>query len=70
MKNYLRYVYAILAVPVIVLTRFALMPLIGPGTPYVTLFPVSVAVAFQHFIDVVKSIEQFWLTVVTLPPKS
>jgi len=45
MKNYLRYLYAILAVPVIVLLRYALMPLIGPGVPYVTLFPVSVGVA-------------------------
>ena len=44
-RSYLRYIYAILAVPVIVLTRFALMPLVGPGVPYVTLFPVSVAVA-------------------------
>jgi len=45
MKNYLRYFYAILAVPVIVLLRYALMPLVGPGVPYLTLFPVSVGVA-------------------------
>jgi signal transduction histidine kinase len=45
MKNFSRYIYAILAVPVIILMRFALMPLIGPGVPYVTLFPISVAVA-------------------------
>jgi PAS domain S-box-containing protein len=45
MKNYLRYFYALLAVPVIVLLRYALMPLVGPGVPYVTLFPVSVGVA-------------------------
>jgi len=45
MKSYLRYVYAILAVPVAILLRFALVPLIGPGTPYITLFPVTVAVA-------------------------
>ena len=45
MKNYIRYVYAILAVPVAVLLRFALIPLIGPGTPYVTMFPVTVVVA-------------------------
>lgn len=45
MKNFSRYIYAILAVPVIILTRLALMPLIGSGIPYITLFPVSVAVA-------------------------
>ena len=45
MKNHLRYFYALLAVPVMVLLRYALMPLIGPGVPYVTLFPVSVGVA-------------------------
>jgi PAS domain S-box-containing protein len=45
MKNYLRYVYAILAVPLIVLLRFALLPLIGYGIPYITLFPVTVGVA-------------------------
>ena len=45
MKSYLRYVYAILAVPVAIILRFALLPLVGPGTPYITLFPVSVAVA-------------------------
>ena len=44
-RSFSRYIYAILAVPIIVLTRYALMPLIGPGVPYVTLFPVSVAVA-------------------------
>jgi PAS domain S-box-containing protein len=45
MKSYLRYVYAILAVPVAIILRFALLPLTGPGTPYITLFPVTVAVA-------------------------
>jgi len=45
MKNYLRYVYAILAVPVAIVLRFALMPLIGHGVPYITLFPVTVGVA-------------------------
>ena len=45
MKNYLRYFYALLAVPLAVLLRFALMPLIGTGIPYITLFPVTVAVA-------------------------
>lgn len=45
MKNYLRYFYAILAVPVIVLLRYAIMPLVGAGVPYLTLFPVSVGVA-------------------------
>jgi PAS domain S-box-containing protein len=44
-RSYLRYIYAILAVPLIILLRFGLSPLIGPGIPYVTLFPVSVAVA-------------------------
>ncbi|MGA2171810.1 MAG: PAS domain S-box protein [Sedimentisphaerales bacterium] len=45
MRSYLRYLYAILAVPLVVLLQFSLLPLTGPGTPYVTLFPVSVAVA-------------------------
>jgi two-component system, chemotaxis family, response regulator Rcp1 len=31
---------------------------------------ITKPVDFQHFIDVVKSIKQFWLTVVTLPSKS
>lgn len=31
---------------------------------------ITKPVDFQHFIDVVKSIENFWLSVVTLPPKS
>jgi len=31
---------------------------------------ITKPVDFQHFIDVVKSIENFWLTVVTLPPKT
>jgi PAS domain S-box-containing protein len=44
-KNYLRYLYALLAVPLAILLRYALMPLIGPGTPYITLFPITVAVA-------------------------
>ena len=44
MTNIFRYLYAILAVPLIIVLRFALMPLIGPGIPYITLFPVSVAV--------------------------
>jgi two-component system, chemotaxis family, response regulator Rcp1 len=30
---------------------------------------ITKPVDFPNFIDVVKSIEQFWLTVVTLPPK-
>jgi two-component system, chemotaxis family, response regulator Rcp1 len=30
---------------------------------------ITKPVDFNHFIDVVKSIEQFWLTVVTLPVK-
>ena len=30
---------------------------------------ITKPVDFTHFIDVVRSIEQFWLTVVTLPPK-
>jgi len=45
MKNYLRYVCAILAVALAVALRYALMPLIGPGVPYVTLFPVTVIVS-------------------------
>lgn len=45
MKNYLRYSYALLAVGVIVVLRYAMVPLIGYGIPYITLFPVTVAVA-------------------------
>jgi chemotaxis family two-component system response regulator Rcp1 len=30
---------------------------------------ITKPVNFEHFIDVVKSIEKFWLTVVTLPQK-
>jgi len=30
---------------------------------------ITKPVDFQHFIEVVKSIENFWLSVVTLPPK-
>ncbi len=45
MKSYLRYAYAILAVPLSVLLRFALMPLTGPGIPFITLFPATVIVA-------------------------
>jgi PAS domain S-box-containing protein len=45
MNIYLRYIYAILAVPLTILLRYALMPLVGPGTPYITLFPVTVIVA-------------------------
>jgi PAS domain S-box-containing protein len=45
MKSYLHYVYAILAVPVAILLRFALTPLTGHGTPFITLFPATVIVA-------------------------
>ena len=45
MKSYLRYAYAILAVPLSVLLRFAIMPLTGPGTPFIVLFPATVIVA-------------------------
>ncbi|MBN2018863.1 MAG: PAS domain-containing protein [Sedimentisphaerales bacterium] len=45
MKKYLRYIYAILAVPLTIVLRYALLPLIGPGIPYITLFPVTVGVA-------------------------
>jgi CheY-like chemotaxis protein len=31
---------------------------------------ITKPVDFQQFIDVVKTIEKFWLTVVTLPPKT
>jgi PAS domain S-box-containing protein len=37
--------YALLAAPLAILLRYALMPLIGSGSPYVTLFPATVAVA-------------------------
>jgi PAS domain S-box-containing protein len=45
MKEYLRYFYALLAVSLALLLRYALVPVIGPGLPYVTLFPVTVSVA-------------------------
>ena len=45
MKDYLRYFYAVLAVPVVILTRFALLPLTGHGTPFITLFPATVIIA-------------------------
>ncbi len=45
MKSYFRYLYAILAVLLIVLLRFALHPLTGPGIPFITLFPITVLVA-------------------------
>jgi len=45
MKNYLRYIYAILAIPLAILLRFALVPLIGYGIPYIILFPVTTGVA-------------------------
>ena len=44
MKDYLRYFYAILAVPVVILSRFALLPLTGHGTPFITLFPATVII--------------------------
>jgi chemotaxis family two-component system response regulator Rcp1 len=31
---------------------------------------ITKPVDFQHFIEVVRTIEKFWLTVVTLPPKA
>jgi PAS domain S-box-containing protein len=45
MKNYLRYFYALLAIPMVILTRFALLPLTGHGTPFITLFPATVIIA-------------------------
>jgi PAS domain S-box-containing protein len=45
MKNYLRYLCALLAVGVILLLRYAMVPLTGYGIPYITLFPVTVGVA-------------------------
>jgi PAS domain S-box-containing protein len=45
MKNYLRYFYAILAIPAVILTRFALLPLTGHGTPFIMLFPATVIIA-------------------------
>jgi PAS domain S-box-containing protein len=45
MKKYSRYSFAILAVPLAILLRFALVPLIGYGIPYIMLFPVTVGVA-------------------------
>ena len=45
MKNYLRYFYVILAIPAVILTRFALLPLTGHGTPFIILFPATVIIA-------------------------
>ena len=45
MKKILRYIYAFLAVPLAVALRYMLMPLVGPGVPYITLFPATVVVA-------------------------
>lgn len=45
MKNHLRYFYALLAIPVVILTRFALLPATGHGTPFITLFPATVVIA-------------------------
>ena len=45
MKNYLRYLSGILAVPLVILLRAALIPLIGYNIPYIMLFPVTVGVA-------------------------
>ncbi len=44
-KNYLRYLYALLAVPIVILSRFALLPLAHEGTPFITLFPATVIIA-------------------------
>jgi CheY-like chemotaxis protein len=30
---------------------------------------ITKPVDFEHFIEVIKTIEKFWLTIVTLPPK-
>ena len=45
LKNYVRYLYALLAIPLSILLRFILLPLIGSGVPYIVLFPVTVGVA-------------------------
>jgi PAS domain S-box-containing protein len=45
MKNYLRYISAILSIPLSILLRFAIVPLIGYGIPYIMLFPATVGVA-------------------------
>jgi PAS domain S-box-containing protein len=45
MKKYSKYGYAALAIPLAILLRFAMVPLIGYGIPYIILFPVTVGVA-------------------------
>jgi PAS domain S-box-containing protein len=40
-----KYLYALLAVPLAVGMRFALMPLLGPGVQYITIFAVTASVA-------------------------
>ncbi len=44
-RGWVRWASAVLAVPLTVVLRFALLPLIPRGIPYITLFPVTVAVA-------------------------
>ena len=44
MKNYLRYLYGLLAIPLSLLLRAALIPFTD-SIPYIMLFPVTVAVA-------------------------
>jgi PAS domain S-box-containing protein len=40
-----KYVYALLAAPLAVLLRMALMPLLGPGVQYITIYAVTASVA-------------------------
>jgi PAS domain S-box-containing protein len=41
----LNYVYALLAVPLAIGLRFALMPLLGPGVQYITIYAVTATIA-------------------------
>ena len=41
----IKYVYALLAVPLAILLRLALMPLLGPGVQYITIYAVTASVA-------------------------
>jgi PAS domain S-box-containing protein len=41
----IKYAYALLAVPLAILLRLALMPLLGPGVQYITIYAVTASVA-------------------------
>ncbi len=44
-RQLVKYVYALLAVPLAILLRLALTPLLGPGVQYITIYAVTASVA-------------------------